>query len=190
MCATCRTERGRFVLFALCLLALSSLALAAGTTRAGVTVDGYGRDPKAALERAQVNAQDEVRNLVHQRLGPGWEPTLDQLRPEFLEREGVLRPRGEPKRTEIGGEPAYQATLDVELTGSFLAAVQNKDRQARIEFRQALLARILAELVVVLLVTTGYLRLEGLTAGYYTNLLRLGAVLVVALVGLGLWLTL
>jgi hypothetical protein len=54
--------------------------------------------------------------------------------------------------------------------------------------RQLLLARLLAAAVAVLLVITGYLRLEHATRGYYTTLLRLAAVGIVAVVSAGLWL--
>ena len=48
---------------------------------------------------------------------------------------------------------------------------------------------MLAGLVVLLLVGAGYLRLEDMTRGYATQLLRMSAFTVVALAAAALWLT-
>ena len=44
-----------------------------------------------------------------------------------------------------------------------------------IYWRHLLVGRILAALVALFLIVSGYLRLEELTHGYYTTLLRVGA---------------
>ena len=67
--------------------------------------------------------------------------------------------------------------------------VDRKLREARdqVQFqRNAVAARVLAGLVALCLVVAGYLRLEDLTRGYYTALLRLcaGAVVLLTVAGL------
>ena len=54
--------------------------------------------------------------------------------------------------------------------------------------RLAVAARVLAGLVALCLVVVGYLRLEDLTRGYYTALLRLGAGVALLLTVAGLFL--
>jgi hypothetical protein len=159
-----------------------------GSIRAEV-VEGFGRDQAAARNAAMLNAQDKVRELLRQQLGPDYQATHDQISQEKLLQFQVVRP-GSAEPTVVSGEQGFRVNVDVNLNEPYLNEVKNANRHERIALRQWFLARVLAELVVVLLVTTGYLRLEQLTAGYYTGLLRLGAVLVVVLTGLGLWLTL
>ncbi len=65
---------------------------------------------------------------------------------------------------------------------------QAKQRQDRAAHRQGVLARVLGGLVAFLAVVACYLRLEDATKGYYTTLLRLAALGLVALVGAGIWL--
>jgi hypothetical protein len=62
----------------------------------------------------------------------------------------------------------------------------NKCRE-RAEERQGKLARVLAGVVVMLTAIALYLRLEKRTKGYYTTWLRLGVVLIILLVGAGLF---
>ena len=68
--------------------------------------------------------------------------------------------------------------------------MQRHAQQDRVLDRHLLLARVLGGAVAVLLVLAGYLRLEDATRGYYTRLLRLAAIALVALAGVGVWLTL
>jgi hypothetical protein len=49
-------------------------------------------------------------------------------------------------------------------------------------WRHLVVGRILAALVALFLIVSGYLRLEELTRGYYTTLLRVGAGAVMLLI--------
>jgi hypothetical protein len=153
-------------------------------------VDGYGRTPSAARQVALENAQARVEELLRRRYGPNdWKPAEDQLRPEYLTEMGVIRDAGEPSVTEVGGERVVVARMEVDLTPRYLDAVQRVARQQRVQERQAALGRVLAGLVVAFLVVAGYLRLEEATRGYYTRLLRLAAVALVAAAAVALWLS-
>jgi hypothetical protein len=55
--------------------------------------------------------------------------------------------------------------------------------------RQPILLRLLGAAVALLLVVTGYLRLEHATRGYSTKLLRLAAFVALAVAAAALWLT-
>ena len=65
-------------------------------------------------------------------------------------------------------------------------------RSARLEpirsQRHLLVGRILGSFVALFLVIFGYIKLEELTRGYYTTLLRMGAGAVVLMAVLGLFL--
>ncbi len=83
----------------------------------------------------------------------------------------------------------------VDLTDAALRKLQPevdrklRDARDQVQFqRNALAARVLAALVALCLVVGGYLRLEDLTHGYYTALLRLGAAGVVLMTVMGLFL--
>jgi len=78
---------------------------------------------------------------------------------------------------------------EVVLTEKYVAEMEPVVRQQRMQERQLVLFRGLAGLVAILLVTAAYLRLEEMTKGYATKLLRLGGAVVLALVAAGLWLT-
>ena len=82
----------------------------------------------------------------------------------------------------------YEVQLRVTITPEFLGEAQAMARQQRMEIRQGILARVLAAAMALLLVLGGYLRLEEVPRGYYTRALRLAAVGLLAVVGVGLWL--
>ncbi len=156
-------------------------------------VDGYGRTPGDARARALENAERKVEELLYQRFGDlGWMPAPELLSRDFLLRCDVVISRGEPTAVpgvDVNDEKAMKAEYKVELTGKYLEAVQREVREQCVRDRQLILARVLGGLVVLLLVVAGYLRLEDMTRGYATTMLRLGAFGVVALAGAALWLT-
>jgi hypothetical protein len=155
-----------------------------------VVVDGYGRDPAAARERAFENGRDKVRELLEKRYASvGWLPSDEQLREDILLRHQVIRPLGEPRAEVDHPGRGVKASVEVQLTPSFLEEVKRQIRELRVHERHWVLARILAGLVVLLLVLGGYLRLEEATRGYYTQALRVTALLLVAATAAGLWLS-
>jgi hypothetical protein len=177
-----------------CWIGLLAVALWAGVVEraAAEQVQGIGRSAAAARAVALEKAQDAVLAQLRKRLGEDWQPISGQLDPEYLQRLGVIRPEGEPTRLQDpeASKEDWVATFQVEVTDRLLKQVNQEERKQRMMARYGLAGRVLAGLVVLLLVTTGYLRLELLTAGYYTRLLRVGAVALVALAVIGLWLSL
>jgi hypothetical protein len=157
---------------------------------ATATVDGFGKTPASAESMALEHARERVRELVQEHLGPEWQPTGDQLSIARLREMKVIRLNSSPSRMVLEGDAMFRASVDVDVdpNGRFVHELRDVGLRQRVVDRQAFLARGLAAAVALLLVTTGYLRLEARTKGYYTGLLRLSAIVVVAVVGVGLWL--
>ncbi len=155
-------------------------------------VDGYGSTERSARARALENAQQRVAEMLRDKAGdPNWKPPADLLDPEVLERYGVIAEMDSKPKESVGvdGDRALVARYKVQLTDDYLRAVQKEARQERVGQRHVLLFRVLGGVLAVLLVAAGYLRLEEMTRGYATHLLRLGAFAVLAVVGVALWLT-
>jgi len=154
-------------------------------------VEGFGKNAAAAREQAAHHAREQVDRLLVDRYGQdGWLPPKHLLEPELLERLGVITLDGEPKSDPRPAlEQAFVARYRVGLTPDYLQEIQKAVRGERMQDRHAVLLRVLAGAVVLLLVTTGYLRLEEMTRGYATALLRGAAAAIVLLAGVGLWLT-
>jgi hypothetical protein len=191
-----------FALAAFCLLALglrtsaeraraqsspSAWAAAPRVSTPTWEVKRFGLDPESAREKALSDASEEAAQYLHKNV-----PALRDWSPpqESLVSKGVisLLAEPEPKAVEGGGPMAgfFEATVKVEISSKSLGQLMQEARTDRMHDRQLLLARLLAAVVAVLLVITGYLRLEDATRGYYTTLLRLAAVGVVVIVGAGL----
>jgi len=75
----------------------------------------------------------------------------------------------------------------VEVLSSDLQDIYRQEQVYRIGQRQLFLARLLALVVAGLAAIATYLRLDEATKGYYTTLLRVGSIALVAMVGAGLW---
>jgi hypothetical protein len=153
-------------------------------------VDGFGTTATAAKERALVHAQERVERLLQDRYREtNWKPPEELLATDFLTQCRVVQPLGEPKLAPgLGDEKAMVARYKVELTRDYLQAVQRVAREQRVQERHLILARVLGGLVVLLLVAAGYLRLEDMTRGYATTMLRVAAFSLVAIAGGALWL--
>jgi hypothetical protein len=122
----------------------------------------------------------ERLNQSHKELG--WIPPASYLREKGIVR---LTQTAEPREAEAGD---FKASARAELTLEHFRDLAQLARQDRMQQRQLLAARVLAGLVALLVVATGYLRLEDATRGYYTTLLRLGAGGALALVAAALFL--
>jgi hypothetical protein len=153
-------------------------------------VVGYGRTADAARDRALDKARDRVVKLLEKRFDMSdWEPRPEQLDPDYLVRFGVVQPDGDPEPGPVvGDEKGMVARYTVQLTPEYLREVQRVARLEWVENRHLLLARILAGAVALLLVTAGYLRLEEVTRGYATHLLRFAAIALLTIVAAGLYL--
>jgi hypothetical protein len=154
-------------------------------------VDGYGLNAAAAKAIALKHAEERVEKLLRQRFEQtGWKPPAEQLTSDYLIHYGVVQPQGEPKEAEgLDGEKMQVARYKVELTKEYLQEVRRVAREQRVQERHLVALRVLAGLVVVFLVVTGYFRLEDMTRGYATQLLRAVAIGLVTLAVLALWLT-
>jgi hypothetical protein len=171
------------VLLAGCAVAPSGAARAVST---GPTwaVKGYGETIDDARERALEKARDSVEEYL-ERNHPaiGWRPTIRRLL-----KEGVVKV-DDPKQGDFAELKGYEATAHVDLRDANLGKLQVVVDEAReqaqehtIFWRHLLLGRILAALVALFLIVGGYLRLEEMTRGYYTTLLRVGAGAVMLLI--------
>src|SRR5262249_9455138 len=154
-------------------------------------VDGYGATADAARARARENARERVAELLRKEAGdPGWDPPAEMLDPDRLAPYNVMTEVGKPEPSgQVDGEKALVARYKVQLPDDYLRDVQKAARQERVLDRHLLLARLLGGALAVLLAAAGYLRLEEMTRGYATQLLRLAALAFLALAGLAIWLT-
>jgi hypothetical protein len=88
----------------------------------------------------------------------------------------------------------FRSAVRIEVTAFARQDFENQQRvfekstrQHRAISRQKILAAVLGGFVALLMVVTLYLRMEDATKGYYTRLLRMAAVVGLALVGAVLW---
>jgi hypothetical protein len=154
--------------------------------------DGYGLSEETARDRARENARNWVVELLRKEVGDAnWDPPTRLLDLERLEKEfQVISAAGEPKESiNVGGDTTWVVRYKVHLTEDYLRAVQKQGRQELVMDRHLLLARVLGGVLAVLLIAAGYLRLEEMTRGYATHLLRLAAFALLGLAGFALWLT-
>jgi hypothetical protein len=151
-------------------------------------VKGYGETGEDARQRALAKARDSVEDYLEKRYPSiGWRPTVENLLAQ-----GVVKV-DEPTPSELDQLTGYETTAHVDLRSANLVKLQAEVDQAReqaqanvLYWRHLLVGRILAALVALFLIVGGYLRLEEMTRGYYTTMLRVGAgavlVLIVAVV--------
>jgi len=150
-------------------------------------VDGYGANAAAAREMALKHATERVETLLRNYFREqSWTPPPEQLSSDYLIDCGVVLPLGDPQQVPGVG---MVARYKVELTRKYKTEVERVKWEQRVRDRNLILARVLAGLVVLLLVMAGYLRLEDMTRGYATQMLRVVAFGLVALTSLVLWLT-
>jgi hypothetical protein len=163
----------------------SGVAATPRATSPSWEVKRFGETADDAKELALPAARDEVVSYFRRNVPAlgDWVPTV-----EALQNKNVISLLGEPQPIGPDGTGPIEAKVKVEITPKSVQELVTEARTERMHDRQFLLARLLAGAVAVLLVTAGYLRLEDATRGYYTTLLRLAAVGLVAVVGAGLWL--
>ncbi len=122
----------------------------------------------------------------------------EYLKVTYLQEIGVIR-ADPPLEGKFLDENGYEVVAHVDVSDPNLRKMQQKVDETRlkdpkfvevVQSRHWLVYRILASLVALFLVVFGYIKLEELTRGYYTTLLRLGAGAVVLLTVLGLFVAL
>jgi hypothetical protein len=147
-------------------------------------VTGVGTTREEAEADALKRACDKLSEFLASAYGEtGWKPS-----PAFLRQSGAAHLVGEPRKVTIPGEGENESVkMEVRLTSEVFDQIQKLARDQRMGERQRVAARGLAGILSVLLVVFGYLKLEDLTKGYHTTLLRLTALAVLVLTGLCLW---
>jgi hypothetical protein len=152
---------------------------------ASKVLSGYGRTPTAAEQIALEFAREWVADeyLAKHYPGLGWTPS-----PEYLRDNGVIGLEGSAKEQVIDGELMYVASARAEIKPDHLQKMKEEARKEHMKDRQLLAARVLGGVVALLVVVAGYLRLEDVTRGYYTTLLRLTAGALITMVVAALFL--
>jgi hypothetical protein len=159
-----------------------------------VTLLALGPTQAEARRAVRDKAQQRVASYLFQR-EPGlrWVPSAEEL-----DRWITVEEPSAPKldNTEWGGA-LFKAQLRVEVSDKDveeILAVDQRERvregQQLVRERQILSLKVLAGLVALLAAVAGYFRLEELTRGYYTGVLRGLLLLCLGVVGAGLWLLL
>jgi hypothetical protein len=137
-----------------------------------------------ALEVAQVELGAYLRN---QDPPVEWTPPLEYIRRHLVKDT----PKYEEQKLEepLDGRPVfkYQARVRVEMTARDQEKVFQEERKERARQRMLVLAKVVAAVTVLLAAVGGYVRLDERTKGYYSTLLRLAVVCLIAAVGAGLW---
>jgi hypothetical protein len=149
-------------------------------------VQGKGQTPDEARTSAVERARYVIAAYLESEFGEAeYTPTAAYLHaarivplPQDIDAKQV--PADEFGRT-------YKADVKVELTQEQVKEMRAQARQQRVEQRQHWMGLGLAGVMSLLLVAAGYLRLEEATKGYYTGLLRLSALGVLALAGFFIW---
>jgi hypothetical protein len=147
------------------------------------TVVGRGADQQDADDAALQKARDKLIAYLR-----GQDPPLEwQPSDEYVDKN-LVKEREPVKELEglVPDSKVYERTLKVDVDPKHFREMVDMDRRERVGERQLLLARILGGIVALLVAVFGYFRLEELTKGYYTGWLRVGAVLLVAAVGVTL----
>jgi hypothetical protein len=140
---------------------------------------GYG----STVKDAEASVLEQAQDWLNEHVDVGWKPSADYLR-----QKGLVH-FGEPaeETLEHAGH-VYVVKGQLEVNSTQAEEMRQVARGQRMVQRHLVFARILGGLVCLFVVAGGYLRLEEATRGYYTTLLRLAALTVLALVGVGLWL--
>jgi hypothetical protein len=143
---------------------------------------GYGLTPRDAEQNAVEQARDWLVESAHL----GWAPPVGYL----LDKKRIEVTFSEPtdEVLRLAG-PMKVVQMQLKVSAAQADDILKDARRHVMQERHGLLARVLAGVLAAVLVCAGYLRLEEATRGYYTWLLRAAALLVLAVVGGGLWLT-
>lgn len=149
-----------------------------------LTVVGIGESAKDAEQEALEKAQAEVIALLRQQSPPiEWVPPIDYVKKKLV--RGITNEGTKDLPPPVGR--VYQVSVRVGLDSETRSEILKLDRHARTSQRMLFLVEILGGIVVVCTAIAGYIRLDELSKGYYTGLLRLAAVGLVAVVVAGLW---
>jgi hypothetical protein len=149
--------------------------------------DGYGIKEEDATEDAIKDACHKVQEFLAKQYGEKFTPTEEELRskqivgtPEFETADNLTLTQDAAKK------PVIKAVVPVKLTAEQAKDFREEARKQRVGGRMKTTGVVLAGLIALLLVGGGYLRLEEATKGYYTTLLRVGALTLLGILILSL----
>lgn len=159
------------------------------------TVSAHGSTQDEARQAVLDKASQRVAEYLFQRVPElRWVPSAEELR-RWVRVEEPSDPTLE--QPSPGALFQYKAQLRVEVSDKDVEEILTQEQRERaregqllVRDRQLLSAKVLAALVALLAAVAGYFRLEELTRGYYTGMLRVLLLLCVGAIGAGLWLIL
>lgn len=159
------------------------------------TVSAHGPTQAEARQAVLDKAYQSVASYLLQRLpGLRWVPSAEELG-----RWVSLQEPSDPtlEQPSPGALFQYKAELRVEVTDKDVEEILAEEQRTRaregeqlVRQRQLWSAKLLVALVALLAAVAVYFRLEELTRGYYTGVLRVLLLLCVGAIGAGLWLVL
>jgi hypothetical protein len=142
-----------------------------------VKAEGYGVQQEDATEDAVKDACHKIQEYLASKYGEKFTPTEAEVKakqivgqPEFETADNLTLTQ------EAARKPVIKAIVPVKLSAEQVKDFREEARKFRVGGRMKTTGVILAGLIALLLVGGGYLRLEEATKGYYTTLLRVGAV--------------
>jgi hypothetical protein len=148
--------------------------------------DGYGVKEEDAIENAIKDACHQVEMFLARQYGETFTPTEDQLKNKQIVGPAEFETANTPVANDAAKTTMLRAIVPVKLTAEQVKDFREEARKHRLGGRMKAAGVVLAGLMALLLVGGGYLRLEEATKGYYTSLLRIGAVTVLGIVVLSL----
>jgi hypothetical protein len=135
---------------------------------------------------AEQNALEDAGRWLARQARLGWVPAAEYVRAHAEVEAGVPT---EEQQNLAADKKWKVVTIQVRVNSAQAEQIAREARYQVMTGRQGLLARVVGGVLALVLVCAGYLRLEEATRGYYTLLLRAGALLVLAAVGAVLWVT-
>lgn len=158
-----------------------------------LTVTGYGLDIETAKRDAIKEAQKELTSHLQKSNPPVryWKPSEAYVEASVVPGSGAQDKGVQVEDGEIGKtwivkvrvpDPRFAAEMDAQAK----RYADRRTRELSVLPRLHILSKSLTAMMVVLLALVGYLRLEELTRGIYTHLLRIGMICLVAAAGAGI----
>ena len=164
-------------------------------------VRGWGQNQEEAEQDALRRAVGKVKDyLARERPPVRWTPTPDYIH-DHLQTGPAQRHKDLDQDLPAPGGPIHVEcwTIPVAITpagreeiarldAALRAAERERERADVSRGRMLILGRVLLAVVAGLLALLAYIRLDDWTKGYYSRTLAIGALGLLAAVGVGLWL--
>ena len=154
------------------------------------SVNAFGQTEERARTVAQLKARDKVLAFLAKQQPPiKFEPSLEFLQTGHFVKDEVttVEVSRDADGKEVGGAQ-HECTVKVELSPALFGEILKQEHQSIQSDRQWLAGKVLAVLLALVLALGGYFYLDELTKGFYTVMLRIGAVGLVGAVCVAVWL--